>query len=82
MIFDDGRQMLRLEVIDTGFFDEDMTLEPFGDEGEPGCRRHQARAGREGHPGARVRRAGGSGDEPGPRPARRMGAGGTRRPGL
>lgn len=35
MIFDDGRQMLRLEVIDTGFFDEDMTLEPFGDEGEP-----------------------------------------------
>ena len=25
MIFDDGRQMLRLEVIDTGFFDEDMT---------------------------------------------------------
>ena len=35
MIFDDGRQMLRLEVIDTGFFDEDMTLELFGDEGEP-----------------------------------------------
>lgn len=35
MIFDDERQMLRLEVIDTGFFDEDMTLELFGDEGEP-----------------------------------------------
>lgn len=35
MIFDDGRQMLRLEVIDTGFFDEDMTLELFGDEDEP-----------------------------------------------
>lgn len=35
MIFDDGRQMLRLEVIDTGFFDEDMTFELFGDEGEP-----------------------------------------------
>lgn len=35
MIFNDGRQMLRLEVIDTGFFDEDMTLELFGDESEP-----------------------------------------------
>ncbi len=35
MIFDDGRRMLRLEVIDTGFFDEDMTLELFGDEGAP-----------------------------------------------
>lgn len=35
MIFDDGRQMLRLEVIDTGFFDEDMTFELFGDEGAP-----------------------------------------------
>lgn len=35
MIFDDGRRMLRLTVIDTGFFDEDMTFELFGDEGEP-----------------------------------------------
>lgn len=80
MIFDDGRQMLRLEVIDTGFFDEDMTLEPFGDEGEPdadGIRRvPDVKAILE-----RVRRAGGSGGKPGPRPACRMGAGGTRRPG-
>lgn len=35
MIFDDGRRMLRLEVIDTGFFEYDMTTELFGDEGEP-----------------------------------------------
>ena len=35
MIFDDGRQMLRLTVIDTGFFEYDMTAELFGDEGEP-----------------------------------------------
>lgn len=80
MIFDDGRQMLRLEVIDTGFFDEDMTLELFGDEGEPnadGIRRvpdvkaiWSARSAR-----WRIRR------RTRPRPARRMGAGGTRRPG-
>lgn len=35
MIFDDGRRMLRLEVIDTGFFEYDMTTELFGDEDEP-----------------------------------------------
>lgn len=35
MIFNDGRRMLRLEVIDTGFFEYDMTTELFGDEGEP-----------------------------------------------
>lgn len=35
MIFNDGRRMLRLEVIDTGFFEYDMITELFGDEGEP-----------------------------------------------
>ena len=35
MIFTDDNHALRLEVIDLGFFDEDMTFELFGDEGEP-----------------------------------------------
>lgn len=35
MIFTDGNHALRLEVIDTGFFEYDMTTELFGDEGEP-----------------------------------------------
>lgn len=83
MIFDDGRQMLRLEVIDTGFFDEDMTLEPFGDEGEPdadGIRRVPDVK-------AILERAFGALEDPGDATQGHVlhaawGAGGTRRPGL